>query len=210
VIRRYKDFRNQCAKAAFVLRRGAPFLAAPVFVVTAMAAIAWVHVSRSLDSHLADYGGALLLYSAPAYISVGDPTTAEEIVADLRLAGYTDGPANPIGFYRVYPDSVEVNPGPRSYAPGNRVRIRFMNGKIDGLSLPNTQASVSRYGLEPQPLGRVADGLIERFHPVRFQDVPKVLVAALLSAEDKRFYSHPGFDSLRLLKAAWVNVRRGR
>lgn len=210
MIRYYKDFLSQHAKAAFVLRQGAKFLAAFVIVFTVATAIACVRLARSLDAHLADAGGALLLYSAPAYISAGDPTNAEEVVSDLRLAGYTDDPSNPIGSYYVSGDSIEVNPGPRSYAPGNRVRIRFKDGKIDRLSLPETQASVSRYGLEPQPLGRVANGLIERVHPVRFEDVPKVLVNALLSAEDKRFFAHPGFDSLRLLKAAWVNVRRGR
>jgi penicillin-binding protein 1B len=103
-----------------------------------------------------------------------------------------------------------VNPGRNSYAPGNRVRIRLKGGVITGLSSPETRRDMAQYGLEPEPLGRVANGLIERFHPVRFQDVPRVLVNALLSAEDKRFFTHPGFDSLRLLKAGWVNARNGR
>jgi penicillin-binding protein 1B len=33
---------------------------------------------------------------------------------------------------------------------------------------------------------------------VKFEDLPKVLVHAILSAEDKRFFQHAGFDPIRL------------
>src|SRR5262249_13076856 len=31
----------------------------------------------------------------------------------------------------------------------------------------------------------------------------------VLSAEDRRFFDHPGFDPIRILGAAWVDLRRG-
>jgi penicillin-binding protein 1B len=34
-------------------------------------------------------------------------------------------------------------------------------------------------------------------------------VAAVLSAEDNRFFEHPGVDPVRVLGAAWINLRRG-
>ena len=36
------------------------------------------------------------------------------------------------------------------------------------------------------------------------------LVAAVLATEDKRFYRHLGVDPLAMLRAAWLNTRRGR
>ncbi len=36
------------------------------------------------------------------------------------------------------------------------------------------------------------------------------LVNAVLAAEDKRFYRHPGVDPLAMLRAAWLNLKRGR
>jgi penicillin-binding protein 1B len=45
---------------------------------------------------------------------------------------------------------------------------------------------------------------------VRFEDIPKVLVNAIVSAEDKRFFRHEGFDALRMMKAAYVDLREGR
>ncbi len=42
---------------------------------------------------------------------------------------------------------------------------------------------------------------------VRLFDVPKTTRLALLDVEDKRFYSHGGFDSKRLIKAAYNNLK---
>ena len=36
------------------------------------------------------------------------------------------------------------------------------------------------------------------------------LVAAVLSAEDRRFYRHPGVDPLAMVRAAWLNLKHGR
>jgi penicillin-binding protein 1B len=45
---------------------------------------------------------------------------------------------------------------------------------------------------------------------VRYEDIPKALVNAIVSAEDKRFFHHEGFDALRMMKAAYVDLREGR
>ncbi|MEW6353212.1 MAG: penicillin-binding protein 1A [Pseudomonadota bacterium] len=45
--------------------------------------------------------------------------------------------------------------------------------------------------------------------PVRFADVPKPMVQAVLAAEDDRFYTHPGVDYHGLLRAAVQLVKTG-
>ena len=45
---------------------------------------------------------------------------------------------------------------------------------------------------------------------VKFHDIPKVLVDAVTSIEDKRFFQHAGFDPIRILKAVYVDVKEGR
>ena len=45
---------------------------------------------------------------------------------------------------------------------------------------------------------------------MRFDDIPKVMVDAVLSAEDKRFFQHPGRRSLGLIRAAFVDVKDRR
>jgi penicillin-binding protein 1B len=42
---------------------------------------------------------------------------------------------------------------------------------------------------------------------VRYEDLPPELVHAILSAEDKRFFDHGGFDFIRIVGAAWADLR---
>ena len=45
---------------------------------------------------------------------------------------------------------------------------------------------------------------------MKYEDIPPVLVHAVVSAEDKRFFQHSGFDPVRIIKAAYVDVREHR
>ncbi|MBV9612432.1 MAG: PBP1A family penicillin-binding protein, partial [Acidobacteriaceae bacterium] len=43
-----------------------------------------------------------------------------------------------------------------------------------------------------------------------YDDIPPVLVHAVISIEDKRFFEHSGFDPIRIVKAVWVDLRKHR
>jgi len=45
--------------------------------------------------------------------------------------------------------------------------------------------------------------------PIELKDLPQHLVHAVLAAEDARFYSHPGFDSRAMARAALANLQAG-
>lgn len=45
---------------------------------------------------------------------------------------------------------------------------------------------------------------------VNYEDIPVILVQAILAAEDLRFFSHTGIDSRAILRAAWENYEAGR
>ena len=68
-------------------------------------------------------------------------------------------------------------------------------------------AVTDRYG---GLLRLVPDGAGERFLPVDLGRVSPHLVAAVLAAEDRRFFAHPGVDPLAAARAAWQNLRAGR
>ncbi|MGN6104570.1 MAG: transglycosylase domain-containing protein, partial [Kofleriaceae bacterium] len=48
---------------------------------------------------------------------------------------------------------------------------------------------------------------IENRRIVRLERMPPHVPAAFLSAEDRRFYSHKGFDLVGIVRAAWTNFR---
>ena len=55
-------------------------------------------------------------------------------------------------------------------------------------------------------------GVLRKFDtsiPVERTDIPEVLKQAVVAAEDKRFYSHGGFDPLSAFRAFWADVRGG-
>lgn len=61
-------------------------------------------------------------------------------------------------------------------------------------------------GAKGEIVGSASD--IER-EPVTLKDVPQHLRDAVLATEDARFYSHPGFDLVGLIRAAWANFGSG-
>ena len=64
--------------------------------------------------------------------------------------------------------------------------------------------------LEPEILTSAATRPGEEYHPIALADAPRVLVHAVLAAEDHRFFEHGGLDVRGLLRAAWTNLRAGR
>ncbi len=50
----------------------------------------------------------------------------------------------------------------------------------------------------------------EKRRMVKFHDIPPVLVQAVTSIEDKHFFTHNGFDPVRIVKAAYTDLREGR
>jgi membrane peptidoglycan carboxypeptidase len=67
------------------------------------------------------------------------------------------------------------------------------------------------YELEPQLVTALFEGQDRsKRELIKFQDIPPVLVNAVLAIEDRRFFQHGGVNYIRLLEAAAVDVREGR
>jgi len=88
------------------------------------------------------------------------------------------------------------------------VRIELANGRVSAIVDVTTGRSLAKYELPPQLLTS-EEGRAKRV-PVYFSDIPPVLVDAILSAEDKRFFRHSGVDMFRIAKAVYVDLRERR
>ncbi len=168
-------------------------------------------VSRSLNGRLSETGpyGSTTLYSAPSIIAVGDEFNPHEIAAELRASGYAAGPASAKhNSYQLSQDEVTIQQG--GAVPGPSIRIRFQAGKITEITDTEQRKALPEFRLPPQVLAQVRGGAMEDRRVLHFAEIPPSVVQALLSAEDKRFYSHAGFDPFRLIKAIWVNLKSGR
>lgn len=176
------------------------------------AALVYAKYSRIVDRTLrhGPFAKASNIYSAARTIVPGESIDAVNVAAYLRRAGYSQNPDNPTGYYRAIPGGIEIHPGPQSYFQAQPAAIHIENGTVSDIKALDGGADVDEYRLEPELITNLVDGDREKRHLVTFSQIPPVLVRAVTSAEDKRFFEHMGFDPLRLVKAAYVDLKYGR
>ena len=172
----------------------------------------WAQLARTVDARLRQgpLGNSVSIYAAPHTLAAGEAIEPAQVAAELRKRGYTESAANPAGHYRMSGDQIEIYPGPQSFFRAEPARVLFRNGHIGSIVLIDGNEETARYSLEPQLMYDLAGEQRQRRRFVHFEEIPKVLVDAVLSAEDKRFFLHAGIDPTRIVKAAYVNMRSGR
>jgi penicillin-binding protein 1B len=168
--------------------------------------------SRLIDEKLraGPFNHAAKIFAAPESVAVGDALGPADIAAALRRSGYNESPGNPVGYYQLHPRSIEVFPGADSYFEQEAGLIRFAGGRIAQIVSLRDNTERGEYQLEPQLITSVSGPNREKRRIVKFHDIPQVMVDAVISAEDKRFFQHSGFDPIRIIKAAYVDVKEGR
>ncbi len=172
----------------------------------------WYKYSRLIDRKLAlgPFNTPSKIFAAPDAIHLGQALDPGEIVSRLRAAGYSEATANRSGWYRVRPDGVEIFPGPDSYFAGEAAVVKFAGERVARIVSLRDNTERPQYELEPELITNLFDKSRQKRRLVRFEDLPKILVDAIIAIEDKRFFEHSGFDVLRIVKAAYVDVREMR
>ncbi|HVW84549.1 MAG TPA: transglycosylase domain-containing protein, partial [Bryobacteraceae bacterium] len=168
--------------------------------------------AKLIDARLrgGPYTATSRIYAAPSSITVGDETTPNDLAATLRHAGYNENRNNPIGYYTVRPDSIDIFPGADSYFDQEAAAVKFTHGKIIRIVSLGDNTDRPMYELEPQLITNLYDRKREKQRVVRYEDIPPYLRNAILSAEDKRFFQHSGFDPIGIVRSAWIDLKRGR
>jgi penicillin-binding protein 1B len=173
-----------------------------------------VKYARLADEKLAHgpFPDSSLLYAAPEVVGPGDAGTAQGFANELRDSGYgEDAQSANVGWFHLQSDAIQIYPGPQSDTGGEDPAVlRFENGKIASIVSLKDQKPLSDYTLEPHVLSTLFNKNREKRRLVPYQDIPPVLVDAVLSAEDKHFFHHSGFDMARIARAAWIDVREHR
>ena len=173
----------------------------------------YVTFSRLIDQHLAGnvYQTTSQVFAIPRRISVGELFSPREMVNYLRASGYSDSAsAGATGTYKDSGSTIEIHPGLKSYfASRNGLRVGFSGRRIANIRVLDTGARVPVADIEPELITNLFDVERTKRRPIAFDDIPPYLVKAVLSAEDKRFFDHPGLDPIRILGSAWTDLRRG-
>ena len=190
------------------------FLIAGV-IFLAMFTYFYVKYERIVDRRMAGpiFSNAAKIYARPQTVSVGDKIDAAEIAAQLRRAGYTqEGKARFAD--RSLPRHVAFHP--------DNARDRSRSMPPTALSSPlRTEKSTPspKAGNKTPTLTSWSRELVTALFEgqerskrelITFNDIPKVMVDAVLAIEDRRFFQHGGVNYFRLMEAAAIDLRAGR
>jgi penicillin-binding protein 1B len=172
----------------------------------------WIHFSNIVNTKLKEgpFRETAMVFATPEPVSVGDAMRAEELEAALKKRGFTESRSNRIGWYHLRSDGVEIFPGTDAWIGAEPGVVFLRNNVVTRIvsNRDNTERNV--YYLEPELITNLYDRNREKRRLVKFNDIPKVLIHAVISIEDKRFFQHAGFDPLRIIKTAWVDVTEGK
>ena len=184
---------------------------AVVVIFLAAFTYSYVRYAKLIEQKLSagPYANTSMLFGAPQVVMVGDEMNIQEVIDYLRSAGYGTKLTDRMGWYNVRADAVEIFPGPDSYFEQEEGVIKFASGRVNRIISLRDNTERTQYLLEPQLITNLFDRNREKRRIVHFEDIPPRLVQAITSAEDKRFFQHSGFDPLRIIKAAYVDLRKG-
>src|SRR5216683_1580278 len=151
------------------------------------------------------------IFSAPEEISPGEVFTANELTTYLQRVGYRpEADESSLGLYTANGNVVDIRPSKLSYfAGGNPLTVQFGGKTIRAIRPLGGGPEMASAEIEPELITNLFDSAREKRRAVRYDDLPPNLVNAILSAEDKRFFEHPGFDFIRIFGAAWNDLRHG-
>ncbi len=184
------------------------------FFVIALCAGTYFYVkySRLIESKLkyGAFANTSMLFAAPHVVRVGDEMSPGEVVAQLRRSGYSESQNGAMGFYVVRADAVEMHPGPDSYFRRDGGVLKFSGGHVSEIISLRDNTHVNEYMLEPELITNLFDKSRQKRRIVKFDDIPQVMVDAVLAAEDRRFFSHWGFDPPGIVRALWRDTTSRR
>ncbi len=156
------------------------------------------------------FANSAKIYALPETVRSGEQIQAKEIAAELRRAGYSDQEGqSTLGTFHVSKDGIEITPGAESYHSPEPARISILNGQVDKIS--SNGNDLSAYELEPQLVTALFDAeQRSKRQLVKYDDIPPVMVQAVLAIEDRRFFEHSGVNFVRTAEAVWEDVLRQR
>jgi penicillin-binding protein 1B len=158
------------------------------------------------------------IYSDSFTVYVGSQASPLALVERLDHLDYrrVDAAPSRAGEYRYQPSERRLEVYLRDFAypsgalQGFVTRLDLSSGAVAAITRLDTGQAIESVDLEPEILAGIYDEAAEERRVVKLAEVPKILVQAVLAAEDKRFLEHHGIDLRGVFRALLANLRSGR
>jgi len=155
------------------------------------------------------------IYARYLVLEKGKKIDPSAVGRELARLGYrsAESPDLP-GRYADLPDGYDIFFRDFAFEDGDRPAIRVLilwkNGRIVRLSNLKSGETPGRVRMEPLQIGALYPENHEGRIYLKKNAFPPLLIWTLLAVEDRDFYGHWGIRPSAMLRAAWVNFKKGR
>ncbi|MBT5292242.1 MAG: penicillin-binding protein 1B, partial [Cellvibrionales bacterium] len=152
------------------------------------------------------------VYARPLEVFEGLAISANEFEQELKDLGYRRGSSTRAGSYYRKGNQITLHSRGHTFWDGveapQQAHVGFSNNELTQLRELNNSA-LPLLRLEPMEIGAIYPNHREDRVLVNIQEVPPLLVAALIAVEDHRFYDHNGISPSGIARAAVQNLKSG-
>ncbi len=147
------------------------------------------------------------IYAAPRVLRKDQKISLDETVEILRRSGYVENDAaNGIwnGTFRTDENSVQIKDNNYFSTETKTVSIKFDEKRIAGIS--DQTGTLQQFEIQPELLSGRSEAKRGVNRVLKYEQIPEILRNAVLTAEDQRFFHHPGIDVKSVARAFYVNL----
>lgn len=192
--------------------------AAFVLVFCAVIGIVFTYYSHAyekvVDQRLRQplFANTAKIYAAAREVRPKQKYSVQKIANDLLQAGYSPvgtRHASQLGTFSERESSIHIQPGAQSFHAPDGATVFTAQGVVTKIQGDDGQ-QLEAYELEPELITGLSDKNRGKRRLVTYDELPKYLVPAVTSIEDRRFFQHGGVDYVRVFGALLADVKSRR
>jgi penicillin-binding protein 1B len=146
------------------------------------------------------------IYAAPRTLRVGQKYSPAQLIQALRSSGYAESDSVSDvwnGSFSTSGNLIEIRPSKAGALP-SIVRVTLDGERI--VNLTGDDIALESFTLAPESLSNDSFTRSAARTQLAFADIPPLLVHAITSIEDRRFFDHPGLDVFGVARALLRNA----
>jgi penicillin-binding protein 1B len=143
-------------------------------------------------------------------LAAGQKLSKAQLVNVLRRAGYIESPASDVwsGSFFQKDSAVEIRPSRTNKRQPNVITVGFTGDQLS--SLTGDSLILNSFTLEPEALSNDVSSKAGKRELLAYDQIPPLMIQAVLAIEDRRFFEHSGVDFSGLVRAALRNAGEER
>lgn len=146
------------------------------------------------------------IYAAPRTLRVGQKYSPAQLIQALRSSGYAESDSVSDvwnGSFSTSGNLIDIRPSKTGTLPST-VRVTLDGERIANLT--GDDIALESFTLAPESLSNDSFTRSAARTQLAFADIPPLLVHAITSIEDRRFFDHPGLDVFGVARALLRNA----